>query len=60
MKIYRLKWEKYDWNAYHVLGFNFVQDFGVIYATTEDKAISSCPITAQEGNIEIVEIEVLE
>lgn len=60
MKIYRLVWEKYDWNAYYGLGYNFVKDFGAIYATTKDKALSNCPITEQEGKIKITEVEVLE
>lgn len=60
MKIYCLVWKKYDWNAYYGLGYNFIRDSGVIYATTKDKAISNCPITNQEGEIKITEIEVLE
>lgn len=60
MKIYCLKWEKYDWDAYYGLGYNFVKDSGVIFATTKDRAIANCPITEQEGKIKIIEIEVLE
>ena len=60
MKIYRLVWKKYDWNAYYGLGYNFIKDSGVVYAMTKDKAISNCPITDQEGEIKITEIEVLE
>ena len=60
MKIYRLSWEEYDWNAYYGAGYNFIKAYGIVYATTKDKAIANCPITDREGKIEITGIEVLE
>ena len=60
MKIYKLIWTKIDWSAYYGLGYNYVDDNGVIYATTEEKAKTACPITAEEGKIEITEIDVIE
>lgn len=60
MKIYKLIWTKIDWSAYYSLGYNYVKDKGVIYATTEEKVKSACPITTQEGRIEIIEIDVIE
>lgn len=60
MKIYRLEWEKCDWNAYYCDGINYVRGSGVVYATTKDKAISNCPISEKDGHITITEVEVLE
>lgn len=60
MKIYKLIWTKIDWNAYYGLGYNYVKDEGVIYATTKEKVKTACPITAKEGKIEITEIDVIE
>lgn len=60
MKIYKLIWTEINWSTYYGLGYNYVKDNGVIYATTEEKAKTACPITAQEGEIEITEIDVIE
>jgi hypothetical protein len=59
MKIYKLIWTKIDWSAYHGLGYNYVEDEGVIYATTKEKAKAACPITEKEGKIGIIEIDVI-
>lgn len=59
MIIYRLVWRQIDWNRYHGLGYNYVIDSGVIYATTKEKALANCPIKANEGKIEIEEITVI-
>jgi hypothetical protein len=60
MKIYKLVWTKIDWSAYYGLGYNYVEDNGVIYATTKEKVKAACPITEQEGKIEVTEIKVIE
>jgi hypothetical protein len=60
MKIYKLDWTKIDWSAYHTIGYNYVKDSGTIYATTKEKALKECPITAEQGKIEIAEILVID
>ena len=60
MKIYKLIWTKIDWSAYYGLGYNCVEDEGVIYATTKEKVKAACPITEKEGKIGITEIDVIE
>lgn len=60
MILYKLHWERIDWNACHGLGYNYVQESGVLYATTEEKALLNCPINSKEGNIEITKILVIE
>lgn len=60
MKIIRLTWEKINWSAYNTLGYNYIENSGVIYATTKEKAKALCPIVADEGKIYIKEIEVIE
>lgn len=59
MIIYRLTWTQIDWNKFYGLGYNYIINSGVIYATTKEKALANCPIKPSEGKIEIEEITVI-
>lgn len=57
---YRLHWQKINWSAYYCEGYNYIEDCGTIYATTEERAKSLCPIEESQGFITISEINVYE
>lgn len=60
MTIFKLIWQKVDWNAFYGFGYNYVIDKGEIYGTTENIVLQNCPITPKEGKIYIEKIQVLE
>lgn len=60
MKAYKLIWEKIDWNAYHAVGYNYTIACGVVYGVTEEIVRKNCPIEECEGEITIIEIEIME
>lgn len=59
MEIFKLVWQKIDWNAFHGIGYNYIIDEGVVYGVTENVVLQNCPITKKEGKIYIEKIEVL-
>jgi hypothetical protein len=59
MEIFKLVWQKIDWNAYYVVGYNYIIDHGIIYGVTEDIVLQNCPITKEQGKIYIEKIQVL-
>lgn len=60
MKIYKLIYEKIDWNAYYSTGYNYIISNGTIYGMSEEIVRNHCPITEKEGKIVIEVIDVYE
>ena len=59
MEIFKLIWQKIDWNAYYGIGYNYIIDKGEIYGITEEVVLQNCPITDKEGKVYIKKIQVL-
>lgn len=60
MTIYKLTYQKIDWNAYYSTGYNYIIKNGTIYGLSEKIVKSYCPITEKEGKIIIETINVHE
>ena len=60
MSVYELRWKKINWDNYYAKNVSYIEDWGILYATTEEKARENCPIDETQGQIIIRRIDVID